>query len=177
MIELRLSGGAYNANPALSLGGEMSSFSVPSRPLPVVNQAIRDAGVTWYLYAYVRADNAHDDVRLYIASETPYTGTSVAVAWGAAKNVERALAASITAAPAGVTFSAPASYAAAAVGDNFSFGDFRSLIIRFTLNVGSSLIPLDKFRIGADWSAANPNQMILGADPMFLGADPMYFND
>lgn len=161
MIELRLSGGASNANPAGSLGGAMSSAVVPVRPFPVVTQALRDIGITWYLYAYVRADAAHDDVRAWVVSETPYAGTSIAVGWGAAQNVTRSVASNNSIVPAGVTFSAASSYLDAVAGDNYVDGDFRSLIIRFTLNAGSSLIPLDQFLIGVGGSPlVNPDQML-----------------
>ena len=93
-LKYYLSGGAANADPTAALGGAMSSVQAASNFLDDIGTAEAAAGDTEYRAFFVKNTNATDTayaVKVWIASNTPATSTSVQIALadeGVANTVE-----------------------------------------------------------------------------------------
>lgn len=159
MIELRLSGGASNASVSQSIGGAISSVQAPARLMPSVTPELRGSGVTWYSCVYVRASSPETAIRAWVGSDTPSPNSAIAIGWGATKNTTQASVANQLTPPSGVTFSSPTSYSGAPTGDSYAANDYRALWIRYTLNPGSTLIPLDVFSIRIEGTPSAPSSV------------------
>lgn len=121
-IHYRLSGGAANAAPAASLGGAKSSVQAGADIWDAITGAESSVGDTEYRCLYVH--NAHATLTLtsavaWIQSNTPATSSDTAIGLGT--SVQGGTEQSVAdegAAPAGVAFSSPGSYATGiALGD------------------------------------------------------------
>ena len=142
-IQYRLSGGAANSDPLLSLGGAKSSVAAGTNLFDDVPSAEASAGRIEYRCVYIH--NAHgtesylDPVRLWISANTPSPGTTLDIGLGSAalNAVEQTVANEITA-PAGVTFTSPATFGAGIVVPTIPAGQHRSVWIRRTVNAGAA---------------------------------------
>lgn len=131
-IVYRLSGGAANADPNASIGGAMSSNVMPSAIFDDVTSGQASAGDTNYRCVYVR--NGHGSLTLvsavlWIATNT--TGSRISVGAGAAAvNATETAVANEATAPAGVTFSQPASKGAGIALGDIPAGQFKAIWLR-----------------------------------------------
>lgn len=121
-IVYRLSGGAANSDPLASLGGAKSSVAAGSSLFDDVSSAEASAGDIEYRLVYVH--NAHATLTLlgakvWIQTNTPSANTDAAIGLAAAgANATETAVANENTAPASVTFSQPASFAAGlSIGD------------------------------------------------------------
>lgn len=145
-ILLMLSGGAANSNPNASLGGVISATELVSASLhnlfDKVPSAEAAAGSVEYRCIYVR--NEHDtltleDAKVFIPSNTVSADTELAIGLGtSAVNGTEQTVADETTAPAGVTFSAPGTYAAGLVIGNLAPNATKAVWIRRTVNAGAA---------------------------------------
>ena len=140
-IQYRLSGGASNSDPAISLGGVKSSTAA-SNYFDDVSSAEASAGDTEYRCVYVH--NNHGTLSLigakvFIQTNTPSSDTDVAIGLGssAINGTEQTVADESTA-PAGVSFSAPTTFAGGlAIGD-LAAGAHKAVWVRRTVNAGAA---------------------------------------
>ena len=140
-IQYRLSGGASNSDPALSLGGVKSSTAA-SNYFDDVSSAEASAGDTEYRCVYVH--NNHGTLSLigakvFIQTNTPSSDTDVAIGLGssAINGTEQTVAGESTA-PTGVSFSAPTTFAGGlAIGD-LAAGAHKAVWVRRTVNAGAA---------------------------------------
>jgi hypothetical protein len=143
---LQLSGGADNTDPALSIGGEMSTHSPGADLFDDVTESERSLGLQDYRLVYVHnADVADGNAVIYVPTQLE-SGRELAVGWAAqgAGGTVTAPANDHTA-PAGVAFSAPSSLPAG-VSSLIPAGSFRGLWVRRTVN---SNTPQDPTNLGA----------------------------
>lgn len=108
-IQFRLSGGAANADPLLSLGGAKSSVAAGTNIFDDVTAAQSSAGATEYRCIYVHNANASLTLLgavVWIVSNTVNTTTDILIGLGASAigGTETAVANESTA-PGSVTFS------------------------------------------------------------------------
>ena len=140
-IQYRLSGGASNSDPALSLGGVKSSTAA-SNYFDDVSSAEASAGDTEYRCVYVH--NNHGTLSLigakvFIQTNTPSSDTDVAIGLGtsAINGTEQTVADESTA-PTGVSFSAPTTFAGGlAIGDLAAWAH-KAVWVRRTVNAGAA---------------------------------------
>lgn len=158
-ISLFLSGGSTNATPSASLGGAISTASVPRRLFSPVTDAEFTTGVALYRCVYVSTDVDVGRLLPWIGSETPLAETTVALGWGTAalNGVEQAVASGTTA-PAGVSFASPTSAVGAANSGLMLPGDFRSLWLRYTVTPVSPAPRLEHFSIFFSASLATASE-------------------
>ena len=140
-IQYRLSGGASNSDPAASLGGVKSSTAA-SNYFDDVSSAEASAGDTEYRCVYVH--NAHATLTLigakvFIQTNTPSSDTDIAIGLGSsAINGTEQTVADESAAPTGVSFSAPTTFAGGlAIGD-LAAGAHKAVWVRRTVNAGAA---------------------------------------
>lgn len=162
-IQLRLSGGAANAVPDASLGGEKSSTAITTATLhnlfDLLSSADAAAGDTEYRCLYVH--NAHASLALEVANiwintQTPSPSTSVEIAVGSsALNAVEQNVAGENAAPTGVTFSAPASEAAGLALGTIPAGQHRAVWVKRIVTAGAEAINVDNviLRVKGDTAA------------------------
>ena len=140
-IQYRLSGGASNSDPALSLGGVKSSTAA-SNYFDDVSSSEAGTGDTEYRCIYVH--NNHGTLSLigakvFIQTNTPSSDTDVAIGLGssAINGTEQTVADESTA-PTGVSFSAPTTFAGGlAIGD-LAAGAHKAVWVRRTVNAGAA---------------------------------------
>ena len=140
-IQYRLSGGASNSDPALSLGGVKSSTAA-SNYFDDVSSAEASAGDTEYRCVYVH--NAHATLTLigakvFIQTNTPSSDTDVAIGLGSStiNGTEQTVVDESTA-PSGVSFSAPTTFTGGlAIGD-LAAGAHKAVWVRRTVNAGAA---------------------------------------
>lgn len=143
-IQYRLSGGAGNTVPAASLGGAKSTTVANASIFDDVASAEAVAGDTEYRCLYVH--NAHASLTLqnavaYFGANTPSPDTDMALGVGtSAVNGTEQTVASESAAPSGVTFSAPASRAAGVALGDIPAGQHRAVWIRRTVNANAAAV-------------------------------------
>ena len=149
-----LSGGAANTSPNLSLGGARSSTIISDRAFAGlfgdVSAAQRLAGIVRYRCFYVRVQTANAygllaPVRAWIA-EQPAGDDLIAIGLDpAGKNGVATTIPDQTMAPAGVTFSAPASDAAGIELSDAPYvnGDYCAVWVRDTVPAGADAIVND----------------------------------
>lgn len=156
-FSLRLSGGAANAVGNASIGGAKSAnaFSATVDQLfDPVTAAQAAAGLVEYRCLYVHNGNATDaliNARLWISSQTPLAGTVLAIGLGAAAiNATETAIANEATAPAGVTFSEPASAAAGLALGSIPAGQHKAIWLRRTVTAGSGASASDPWTLGLD---------------------------
>lgn len=141
-IQYRLSGGAANADPMLSLGGIISATAAPAGLFDTIVGAESAAGDVEYRCIYVRNGNATlamQTAALFIQANTASADTQVAVGLGtSAVNVAEQTIANESTAPVGVTFSEPTTLAAGIALGSIPAGQFRAVWLRRTINVAAA---------------------------------------
>lgn len=135
-IKYRLSGGAANADPDLSLGGAKSSTEAPADLFDDVSSAESAAGDIEYRCFYVHNANATltlQNAVVWIVSNT--TGNRIAIGVGSAavNGTEQTVANENTAPTGGVTFSQPASKGAGLALGNIPAGQHKAVWVRRTV--------------------------------------------
>lgn len=141
-IKYRLSGGASNSDPTLSLGGAKSSNDASTTFFDDVQSAEALAGDIEYRCFYIH--NAHATLtmlgtRIWIQTQTPSADTDAAIGLGASAigGTESSIANENTA-PAGVTFSQPSSYGGGLVIGDIPPGSSKAVWVRRTVNAGAA---------------------------------------
>lgn len=140
-IKYMLSGGAANADPALSLGGAKSSVEAVNY-FDDVSSVEASAGDTEYRCVYVH--NNHGTLtligaKIWIQTQTPSGDTDVAIGLGAAAvNATETAVGNESTAPAGVTFSAPSSFAGGLVIGDIPPGQHKAVWVRRTVNAAAA---------------------------------------
>lgn len=141
-IQYRLSGGAANADPNASLGGIVSATVVPTGLFDTITGAESLAGDVEYRCFYVRNANATlalQNAVLFIQANTASADTTVAIGLGTSSiNGAEQTVANESTAPAGVTFSEPAT-----VGTGIALGSIpatqhKAVWIRRTINAAAA---------------------------------------
>ena len=151
-IKYYLSGGAGNADPALSLGGARSNTEITSAQLANLfgNVGYQEAqsGSVKYRCFYVRNESAThvlQDPGLFITQETPSPDTVTDYGLGTAgiNGTEQTVADEDTA-PVGVTFSHPLDDASKiGYGGDLTPDDFVPLWVRRTVSATAGALALD----------------------------------
>jgi hypothetical protein len=126
-IKYRLSGGASNTDPDLSLGGVKSTSTEVSTDLyDDVSSGEASAGSTEYRCVYVHNSHASltmENTKIWIQTNTPSADTAVTIGLGTSSiNGTEQTVANETTAPSGVSFTAPSSE-----GTSLSIGNIPSL--------------------------------------------------
>lgn len=140
-IKYKLSGGASNSDPKLSLGGAKSSADVPSGIFDDVSSAEASAGAVEYRCVYVH--NNHGTLsligaKLWIQSNTPSGDTDIAVGIGSSGlNATEQTVASETTAPTGVSFSTPSAFASGLTLGDVPAGQHFPIWVRRTVTAGA----------------------------------------
>jgi hypothetical protein len=141
-FSVRLSGGAANADPVISIGGAESSESPGSDLFDDVSNAERTGGLIDYRLIYIHNnDTASGSVIAYVPTQLE-AGRQLAV--GVATQLAGATVPAIATdqtAPAGVAFSAPTTAPAGVSLDTIPAGSFRGLWLRRTVNSGTAQDP------------------------------------
>jgi len=162
-IKFYLSGGASNADVNASLGGVVSSVEITTATLhnlfDVVSSAETTAGDVEYRCIYVQ--NTHATLTLqnaqnWISSNTPSADTNANIGLGtsAIAATEQTVADESTA-PAGVTFTAPASQGSGLSIGNLAPGETKAIWVRRTINAAAGAYNGDTMTInvGGDTAA------------------------
>lgn len=149
-IIYRLSGGAANTDPAVSIGGIKSSTAAGATLFDDVSSVEAGAGDTEYRCVY--AHNAHATLtllgaKLWIQTNTPSANTDVAIALGGAglNGTETAVANEDTA-PSGPSFTQPASFAAGLTIGDLAPGAHYPVWVRRTVTAGAA-VAADNFTL------------------------------
>jgi hypothetical protein len=142
-LKFYLSGGAANADPALALGGAISSVEVDVSTLfDSVSAVEATAGDVEYRGIYVK--NTHATLALsntvvWVDSLTSSATTEIAVAVAdEAKNTTIETIANEGTAPSGPVFSSPTSKATGLSLGGLSAGDYRGFWVRWTVDAGTA---------------------------------------
>lgn len=140
-----LSGGSGNTDPNASLGGARSTTLAPSSLFDTVTGDESAAGDTEYRCVYFRNEDADADGLinpiLWILSNTPSADTTVAVGLDpAGKGGTATTIANENTAPAGVSFSSPATKGAglALPSTPYAQDEFIAVWIRRTVDAGAA---------------------------------------
>ena len=141
-IVYRLSGGAANADPALSIGGAKSSVASGSTIFDDVSSVEAAAGDVEYRLVYIHnghATLAYQTAAVWIQTQTPSASTDVAIGLAAAGlNATETAVANENTAPAAVTFSAPSTFGAGLSRGTIPAGQHYGVWIRRTINAGAA---------------------------------------
>jgi len=149
-LHYRLSGGAATADPLLSIGGVKSSVSADSAIFDAVTSVEAGAGDAEYRLVYLH--NAHATLtalaaKVWIQTNTPSASTDIAIGLAAAgANATETAVANDSTAPAGVTFSQPASLGAGLSLGDLTPGQHYGVWIRRTVTAGAS-VAADSFTL------------------------------
>ena len=138
-IVYRLSGGAANSNANASLGGAKSSSVVPAGLFDDVSSAESAAGDIEYRCIYVHNANATltmQNAVVYIQANTTGSRIAIGVGSSAVNGTEQTVADEGTA-PAGVTFSQPATKGAGLALGNIPAGQHRAVWVRRTIGAAT----------------------------------------
>ena len=139
-IVYRLSGGAANASALASIGGAKSANVVTAGLFDDVTSAESSAGDIEYRCFYVHNANATlamQNAVVYIQANT--TGNRIAIGVGtSAVNAAETAVADENTAPAGVTFSQPATKGAGLALGNIPAGQHRAVWVRRTIGAATS---------------------------------------
>ncbi len=138
-IVYRLSGGAANASALASIGGAKSANVVTAGLFDDVTSAESSAGDIEYRCFYVHNANATlamQNAVVYIQANT--TGNRIAIGVGtSAVNATETAVADENTAPAGVTFSQPATKGAGLALGNIPAGQHRAVWVRRTIGAAT----------------------------------------
>lgn len=141
-IQYRLSGGAANTDPLAALGGAKSSTSAGASILDNVLSSEGTAGDVEYRCVYVH--NNHGTLtmlspKIWVQANTPSADTTIDIGLGtSAVNATEQTVADENTAPSGVTFSAPANYAAGIAMADIPAGQSKAVWIRRTVTAGAA---------------------------------------
>lgn len=142
-IQFKLSGGAANADGNASLGGAKSSVNVPTTLdalFDQTNETEAAAGDVEYRCIYITNAYAQTMVngKAYLSANTPSASTTMAIGLGtAAVNATEQTVANESTAPAGVTFSEPATQGAGLTIPSLPTGQHIALWIRRTVTAAA----------------------------------------
>jgi hypothetical protein len=165
-IDFHLSGGGANADPNASLGGTISGTQITDATVANlfdnVSGAESSAGDTEYRCFYLK--NAHasltwQGVNVWIGTNTPSADTDVEIGLdpaGVGEGSTTGVAATVadeSTAPAGVTFSKPASGSPLNVGD-IPAGSAIAVWVKRTVSAGASAYNADSVIIEAQGETA-----------------------
>lgn len=134
-IHMLLSGGASNSDPALSLGGAVSSVAITDNVLhnlwDRVTAAEASAGDTEYRAFYIKNTSAETwmNVKLWIETNTP-ADDSIEIGIESSNGSPKQSIASEGEAPSGISFSAPSSKATGLSLGNIAAGEVRMIWMR-----------------------------------------------
>lgn len=163
-LELHLSGGAANTDPNAALGGARSTAGGGVVPEALTANSLFDdvsgaeeqAGDIEYrgIYVYNAGDVDAESVKLWISSNTPDTGTQIAVALGD-EGLEATLEtiANENTAPSGPTFSEPASEGAGLSLGTIGAGERYGIWLRRTVNADAGASE-DEFTLATSFDTA-----------------------
>ena len=156
-FEVRLSGGAGNANPNASLGGAISTTAYSSATdglFDAVSAAEASAGRVEFRCVYLRNGHASTQMttaRIWIASQPAHPGSTLEIGVGtSAVNGTEQTVANETTAPTGVTFSAPSTAATGLALGNIPAGQHRAIWYRRTIAAGSGNVAATTATPGLD---------------------------
>jgi hypothetical protein len=150
-IQYRLSGGASNAVPAVSLGGAKSSVAAAATIFDSVSGAESAAGDVEYRCVYVH--NAHGSLSLdnavaWVQSDTPGALTVIAVGVGSsAMNGTEQVVADENSPPSSITFLSAVNKAGGTALGSIPAGQSRALWLRRTVSAGATVTASDPFTI------------------------------
>jgi hypothetical protein len=154
-ISLRLSGGASNADPALSYGGAISSNAIGGNLFDPVENAERNAGLQDYRVIYVHNDDTDDGVAVAYIQNQLESGREIALGVPTqAAGVTVTAGASDVATPAGVTFLTPTTALTAVSLGTIGAGSYRGLWLRRTINAAIPVDPTNSYSIKIEVSRA-----------------------
>lgn len=136
-VQYRISGGAANAVQAASLGGAKSATAFATDFFDAVSSAETTAGDIEYRCFYVHNNHgslALQNAVIWIQANTPSADTTadLGVGTSAINGVEQTVANENTA-PTGVTFSAPANFAAGLALGTIPAGQHKAVWVRRTV--------------------------------------------
>lgn len=143
-IVYRLSGGAANADPLLSLGGAKSSVAASTNIYDDVTSAEATAGDIEYRCIYIH--NAHATLsylapKVWVQANTPSADTTVAIGLGTSGlNATEQTVANENTAPTSVTFSSPIDFATGLQMVDIPAGQHYPIWIRRTVNAAAAAV-------------------------------------
>jgi hypothetical protein len=158
----RLSGGAGNASGNASLGGVKSSTAAPATVDLLFDQvasAEATAGDVEYRCVYLNNGNGSSSMLstvVWISANTPSSSTTLAIGVGtAAVNGTEQTVADETTAPAGVTFTEPASQGAGLALGDIPTGQHKAIWLRRTVTAAAGATANDTWSLGyaADYTS------------------------
>lgn len=157
---VRLSGGAANSDGNAALGGAKSSTAAPTAVDALFDQtssAEALAGDTEYRCIYLHNGNGSSEMLsavVWISSNTPASRLAIGVGTAAVNGTEQTVANESTA-PAGVTFSQPASQGAGLALGDIPVGQHKAIWLRRTVAAASGATANDPWTLGfaADYVA------------------------
>lgn len=142
-IKYRLSGGASNSDPLLSIGGIASTTTdAPAGIFDDVTSGEAASGDTEYRCVYIK--NTHGTLtalgtKIWIQTNTPSADTAVELALGSsAVNGSETAVANENTAPSGPTFSAPANEGAALTIGDLAPGAHKAVWIKRIVNAAAA---------------------------------------
>lgn len=142
-IKYKLSGGAANADPLLSLGGAISSVDAAATVFDDVSSAEASAGDIEYRCVYVKNTHAtltYQGAKIWIQTQTPSGDTDIAIALGGeGLNGTAETVANENTAPVGESFSAPSSFAGGLTIGNLAPGDRYPVWVRRTVTAAAAV--------------------------------------
>ena len=155
-LEFRLSGGAANADPLLSIGGAMSSVEVVGSTIfDTVSGAESAAGRVEYrcIYVYNNGDPLYG-AKVFFTANTPSASTLVEVALDdAGKNATPSAVAGETTSPGAEAFSAPSTLAAGLALGDLATTDRYAIWLKRTVTAGATSVPADTFTLSVGYDA------------------------
>jgi hypothetical protein len=157
-LKYRLSGGAANSDPALSLGGAKSSVDAPLNLFDDVSSSEALSGDTEYRCFYIH--NNHGTLTLqsavaWVQSNTPSVDTDVAIGLGTSSiNGTEQTVANENTAPSGVSFSAPTSKGTGLSIGNIPAGQHKAIWVRRTAAPNSQAYNNDTFTLRVEGDTA-----------------------
>lgn len=150
-IAFRLSGGASNSDPLLSLGGAVSSVTAGATIFDSVTGEESASGDVEFRCTYVR--NLHGSLTLnnavaWVQTETPSASTTIALGLGssAMNGAEQAIA-NEGAPPVSVAFLPAVNKAGGIALGSIPPGQTRAIWLRRTVTAGAAVIASDPFTI------------------------------
>ena len=150
-LEYRLSGGAANSNPLLSIGGAMSSVEATGSTLfDTVTSAEAAAGDTEYRCVYIYNNGATEatSCSLWIQANTPSGDTDIAIALGGeGEGGSAETPADENTAPSGESFSSPSSAGTGLSLGNLAAGERYPVWIRRTVTAAAAASASDTFTL------------------------------
>lgn len=141
-IKYKLSGGAANADPLASIGGTKSSVDSGATIFDDVSSGEATSGDVEYRCIYILNTHAtldYQTAKVWIQAQTPSADTDVAIGLAAAGlNAAETAVANENTAPAGVTFSAPSSFAGGLSLGTIPAGQYYGVWVRRTVNAAAA---------------------------------------